>query len=427
MRVCCCVVFPVCGGRVVRTTFRVGDNTLCSRSNVSVLPAAICGATLHDNDCAYKCYSGRLLTPMEGGSGVADGTHRVLGPEDFARLAEQVGHDYDDDMDSDDDDDDEEDEDEYAAEADDKPYTFNPTTQEPSAFFFPGLPEAIHAPQALIQRPPLHHNGFLQPHAAQSARLPASFRSLLPDTAALAAYQPTFSSSPLMNPTTAKIFCHFVYVLGPTISIFERYAPDPPSTFSTTTPGARNVWTYVLPMLSLQHPPLLHSILALSALHISKLQKGPAHPSMLHYHIALRRLGKAIASDKHRAHVATLAATLILAYYETMAAEHDKWSSHVHGAKQLLKEIDFARVKQRVEELNGDDVSMDTGTDVPLPSFQLAQRRRQREEQGKWKGRDTYPLPGQKEQEHYQLQADMFWWFLKMDCFQSILSGCPLV
>jgi hypothetical protein len=32
-----------------------------------------------------------------------------------------------------------------------------------------------------------------------------------------------------------------------------------------------------------------------------------------------------------------------------------------------------------------------------------------------------------KELDHLRLQADMFWWYAKMDCYQSLLSGCPLV
>jgi hypothetical protein len=53
----------------------------------------------------------------------------------------------------------------------------------------------------------------------------------------------------------------------------------------------------------------------------------------------------------------------MLAYYETMAAEHDKWSSHIHGAKQLLKEIDFDRVTKRVELLDDDELNGELGGD----------------------------------------------------------------
>ena len=214
-----------------------------------------------------------------------------------------------------------------------------------------------------------------------------SFRSFLPDASMLATYSPTLAANPLLNTTTATIFCHFVYVLGPSMSLFERGPASPPG---AGLHGPQNVWSYTVPMLALAHPPLLHAILALASLHIAKLTRGPAAPAMTHYNMALRRLGAAIASDRYRGHVAKLAATLMLAYYETMAAEHDKWSSHIHGAKQLLAEIDFARVAR--------------GPDAD------ARRPRSR-----------------KESDHLRLQADMFWWYAKMDCYQSLLSGCPLV
>ncbi|KAA8905070.1 hypothetical protein FN846DRAFT_779144 [Sphaerosporella brunnea] len=273
----------------------------------------------------------------------------------------------------------------------------------------------------------------------------------------LATYHPTLSSSPLMNPVTAKIFCHFVYVLGPSMSLFERYPPNPHIAF---TPGAglhgpQNVWSYTIPILSLSHPPLLHAILALSSLHISKLTRGPNKPSLLHYHIALRRLGKAIASDRHRGHVATLAATLMLAYYETMAAEHDKWSSHIHGAKQLLKEIDFDRVTKRVELLDEEEANCDPNggdaqyaaqgrlsllamrkmrrqmilddVDENLKSYLMGAKGRRGTAQKPTKSSAAERPFTKKELDHLRLQADMFWWYAKMDCYQSLLSGCPLV
>lgn len=313
--------------------------------------------------------------------------------------------------------------------------------------------------------PRAHISNIIEPHSRhlnEYSRI--SFRSFLPDLGVLTAYYPNMSSSPLMNSTTAKIFCHFVYVLGPSLSLFERQPPNPHIAF---TPGAglhgpQNVWSYTIPMLSLSHAPLMHAILALSSLHISKLTKGPTHPSLLHYHLALRRLGRAIASDKHRGHVATLAATLLLGYYETMAAEHDKWSSHIHGAKQLLKEIDFDRVARRVEVLDEEERS---GRLNPNPNPQQQQEqehsglqqksqpsllklRKMRRQQvyndvdenfaallsgGKTRKRSLRPgrrnegTFSTKELDMVQLQADMFWWFAKMDCYQSLISGCPLV
>ena len=276
-----------------------------------------------------------------------------------------------------------------------------------------------------------------------------SFRSFLPDSQTLSTYYPSQSSSPLMDPTTARIFCHFVYVLGPSISIFERHAPNPAMTFAPGSQAPKNVWAYTIPMLALGHPPLLHAVLALSSLHIAKLTKGPSHASLLHYHIALRRLGKSIASEKKRSHVATLAATLILAYYETMAAEHEKWASHILGAKQLLQEIDFDYLSRGVESLDDERKLREQYPDPTMRRMMIRNARKQRETYGlneedenltsfimgkkgvrrdyrAGKKRSRKTTYSKKELETCQLQSDLFWWFVKMDLYQSLLSGNKL-
>lgn len=295
-----------------------------------------------------------------------------------------------------------------------------------------------------------------------------TYTTYLPDSQTLRAYFPSYSASPLMNPTTAKIFCHFVFVLGPSLSIFERTSPNPGVAF---TPGAglhgpQNVWTYTIPMLSLSHPPLLHAVLALSSLHLAKLTKGVENASLLHYNIALRRLGKAIANERQRRDVSTLAATLLLAFYETMTGEHEKWSRHLHGARLLIKEIDFQRVNTRVEALDELERShQQTGPGNAHVSAEQAQQIQHQQQKRrmlavrKIKRQATTPAtapnevddeltriimgekpkrapgggkrgrPGysRKELEASQLQADLFWWYCKMDVFSSILSGNPLL
>lgn len=280
-----------------------------------------------------------------------------------------------------------------------------------------------------------------------------SFKSFLPDYQTLSTYYPSRASSPLTDPVTARIFCHFIYVLGPSISIFERHAPNPAISFTPGSQAPKNVWAYTIPMLALGHPPLLHAILALSSLHISKLTKGPNHPSLLHYHIALRRLGRSIADERKRGHVATLAATLILAYYETMAAEHEKWASHIHGAKQLLQEIDFVELSRGVESLEDERALREQYPEPEMRNqrmLMMRATRRQRDayiindldenltglimgnkggrrdpRMGKGKSRKT--TYSKKELETCQLQSDLFWWYAKMDLYQSLLSGNPLM
>lgn len=275
-----------------------------------------------------------------------------------------------------------------------------------------------------------------------------SFRSFLPDAQTLSVYYPTPASSPLTDPITARIFCHFVYVLGPSISIFERHPPNPTMAFTHGSQAPKNVWAYTVPMLALGNPPLLHALLALSSLHIAKLTKGPNHSSLLHYHIALRRLGRSIADERKRGHVAVLAATLVLAYYETMAAEHEKWASHLHGARQLLQEIDFEELSRGVESLEDEralneqyseplmrnqrvmmiraarrqrDAHVVNEEDENLTNYRMGNRPLRKEMRtGKSKAKTTFST---KDLETCQLQSDLFWWYIKMDLYQALLSG----
>lgn len=283
-----------------------------------------------------------------------------------------------------------------------------------------------------------------------------TYQTYLPDPQALRAYYPSYSASPLMNPTTAKIFCHFVYVLGPSLSIFERTSPNPGVAFTPGTGlhGPQNIWSYTIPMLSLQHPPLLHALLALSSLHLAKLTRGVENSSLLHYNIALRRLGKAIGDPKQRLETSTLAATLLLAFYETMAGEHNKWSRHIHGAKLLIKEIDFQKVGERIKHLDAEEAAAAAAGNVnPTNTSNPANEEKRRllaikkgkravnanaaqaGNNGTEEGASKRPQQqknkkrrySRKELENCQLQADLFWWYCKMDGFQSILSGGPLV
>lgn len=43
----------------------------------------------------------------------------------------------------------------------------------------------------------------------------------------LVTYHPSSGSSPLNDPITARIFCHFINVLGPSISMYERHPTNP--------------------------------------------------------------------------------------------------------------------------------------------------------------------------------------------------------
>ncbi|KAG9229751.1 hypothetical protein BJ875DRAFT_177734 [Amylocarpus encephaloides] len=282
---------------------------------------------------------------------------------------------------------------------------------------------------------------------------PRSITSFIDRPDMLATYAPSIQSSPLNDPMTARIFCHFVNVTGPCISMFERNPANPSLIFQgQPVPSSQHhIWTYTFPTLALQNPALLHAMLAMASLHIAKLQNGPVTASLKHYAISLRRVGKLLNLPSRRKQPATLAAAQLLAFYECWCADHQKWSNHVLGARQLVREIDFVgmtrqikRIKyQRREEQRmmqhraqsgdpndynddgtryqayTDDVDENIigrlmGTQLRYDEFGQVLEDHQPEDESPLSERDI---------EQYELQRDLFWWYCKQDAYQSVLGG----
>lgn len=291
-----------------------------------------------------------------------------------------------------------------------------------------------------------------------------SFTAFLNEPNVLATYRPTATASPLMDPQTARVFCHFVTSTGPSLSIFERHPTNPSVMFtgSPVPPSQQALWTYTLPTLALNHQGLLHSMLALASLHIAKLQHTSPTPSLKHYHYALRRVAKAVGLPSRRHEIATFAASLLLGFYEVMTAEHSKWNSHLAGARQLAMEIDFADMTRRIKAMrvqsgldpkfqyydgiNGsvqhqhcnnfnysefnysDDLLLRHGKDIDedlVSTFMgwkicYGELPRVIDDSGLAEpGRE--PLTA-KDLEKYRIQCDLFWWYCKQDVYQSIVS-----
>ena len=291
----------------------------------------------------------------------------------------------------------------------------------------------------------------------------ADFRSMtnfLNAPNVLATYQPAYAASPLTDSHTARVFCHFITATGPTLNVCERHPANPSVIFSgRPVPQAqRALWSYTMPMLAFKHQGLLHSMLALSSLHIAKLQHSSPTPSLKHYHHALRRVAKALGNPVKRRDVATLAATLLLGFYEVTTAEHNKWNSHLSGARELIVEIDFAKMARRIEahrtrqeeealsrsyDYNGYANVFSKSAQHNLPS--KAARRLDENLISTLSGFNTrYNDYGQvvdetkstpateeplqpKEIENFQVQCDLFWWYAKQDVYQSILSNNRLL
>ena len=272
----------------------------------------------------------------------------------------------------------------------------------------------------------------------------------------LATYRPSYSTSPLTDEATARIFYHFVAVTGPCISIFERQVTSSSNPFGNmgVAASAKSLWTYTLPNVALNHPPLMHAMLALSALHIARLQQTSEGPSIKHFTYALRRVSKLISLPKRRNEVATLAALLLIGFHEILLADHMKWNIHLGGAKILVMEIDFAGSVRRLRRMRrramqrlattqlkpGDDYVQIAGVpqsvlddrdweiDQNLVS-QLTGMHVQYDNQ--WHNTSHAPSPvedmSDKDIDDFRLQQDLYWWYAKQDIFQGMVSGNQLL
>ncbi|KAL8795331.1 MAG: hypothetical protein Q9195_002201 [Heterodermia aff. obscurata] len=293
-----------------------------------------------------------------------------------------------------------------------------------------------------------------------------SFRSLtnfLNEPNVLATYRPTYAASPLRDPQTALVFCHFITATAPTISASERHTINSASMFSgrPVPKSHQGLWTYTMPMLALHHQGLLHAMLALASLHIAKLQKTSSTPSLKHYHYALRKVAKSLGNPTKRNDVATLAATLLLGFYEVTTAEHNKWNSHLAGAKQLIVQTDFVNTANRIKAHKAqlamsqsqqffnssvneygqpymqqhqyyDFSESNDGLDENLISTFMGWRTSYNqygqiiEDNKEAIPPSTKPVT-QSEIDKFEAQCDLFWWYAKQDMYQSIISGNRLL
>ncbi|KAG0649523.1 putative transcriptional regulatory [Hyphodiscus hymeniophilus] len=275
----------------------------------------------------------------------------------------------------------------------------------------------------------------------------------------LATYTPSPQSSPLNDSMTARLFCHFIHVTGPTMSMFERHPANPSLIFQgqPVSMSQQHIWTYTFPTLALQSQGLLHAMLALASLHIAKLQNGPITASLKHYAIGLRRVAKSLSSPSRRGQPATLAACMLLAFYECWSADHQKWSNHLLGAKQLVREIDYSGMTKQIKSLKAQHRQKERETiyqaeqqgsrgyyedrtrfqatiedvDENIVGMLMGQKLRY-DQYGRIMD-DAAPDRGsgriftQRELEVYETQRDLFWWYCKQDVYQSILGGGRLL
>lgn len=250
--------------------------------------------------------------------------------------------------------------------------------------------------------------------------------------------------SPLLDERNERVFKHFVDVLAPCMSIFERPALDPWAS------PPRTLWSYVLPSAAISNPALAHAILAISGLHIAKLQQSAESLALKHVTYAARRVGRLLSLPQRRHDVTTLATVLVLGFYEVLAADHSRWNLHLAGAMKLVTEHDLAgltyrarrsrsRAKQTLANCSAQGLSIEVSQLGIAPSLldEVAWNLDQKvvsdltgltidyDNIRSYTTNETESSQPMTESEvaTYRTKMDLWWWFCKQDMFQSLVSG----
>lgn len=171
---------------------------------------------------------------------------------------------------------------------------------------------------------------------------------------------------------------------------------------------------------------------------------------MKQYHLSIRRLAKNVSTPAARGRIATLAATLLLGYFEVYQSEHASWCNHLFGASILLGEMPIANMTRRclaakrlretsqlqrgfnaesypfdhtsteksIDDLDYDLLTVLSGTLVTPDQYGL--RRDQPIDEAILATTD-------KEIESFETLRDLLWWYNKLDVYQSFLGGSKLL
>ncbi len=183
---------------------------------------------------------------------------------------------------------------------------------------------------------------------------------------------------------------------------------------------------------------------------MAKLHGVPPTASMKHYHLSLRRLAKNYQSINRRTQPATLAATLLLGFYEVWNSDHDKWCKHMWGARAIFKEIPLKQMtkqilalkrrrQQRMEEMRNQQKQRD-GVPYPYQETpdidgvntallgQITGHSVSYDDFGQvYENRPSNRQYTERDIETFEHLSDLFWWYCKMDVYQSILGGSKLL
>ncbi|KAH6607453.1 hypothetical protein Trco_003766 [Trichoderma cornu-damae] len=272
------------------------------------------------------------------------------------------------------------------------------------------------------------------------------------------AYMETPNSSEFWASGLNTIFMHFINVTGPGISIFEGNisCASERARGRAATASGQSLWSCAIPTLALQNLGLFHAMLALASLQLAELRDSPPTVALRHYHRAIRRISKSVRSPSKRTQPETLAATLLLGYFEVWSSDHTKWCNHLFGARILFREMSLREMtrscfpiksmRQRQEAAEhqlgqiGSQFQASHGHAAPTQSHMstldygllnaITGFNVTPEDYGDGEARlpaGGYTSATDGEIEKYDIICDLFWWYCKMDVYQSILGGTKLL
>lgn len=264
-------------------------------------------------------------------------------------------------------------------------------------------------------------------------------------------FRPTTTISPLREERNQHLFRHFVEVTSHCISVFERHH------FSSMGGPARTLWNFTLPSMAMSHPALAHGILALGALHLSKLQNTSDATAVKHFTYAVRRVGRLLGLPLRRLEIASLATVLVLGFYEAMSGDHSRWNLHLSGATNLVFEHDYAgmtrntrhmrrgakaRVNQWMARFALTEENYARVAGIPLALLDdidwevdsaLISRLTGLSVNYDHQVEPQFPTQSlvasltERDIEEFKAKMDLRWWYCKQDVFQSCIGGNRLL
>lgn len=207
-----------------------------------------------------------------------------------------------------------------------------------------------------------------------------------------------------------------------------------------------------LPTLALSNRGLLHGLLAVSSLQLAIIHHTSEAIPLKHFVIASKKLAKLISTPSSRHKLETLGLCLILAFYEVLLSDHARWVLHLRGAAAFVMEHDYAGFIRSVRSIRARAKARQVQSSLAQKHDQAARIPPALTPDAEWEiddqlirkitGLDTdfahqrQPSAKHIVTEHnltedivqeWRTKLDLLWWYVKMDVFQSILSGDPLL